>query len=220
MMRKTLTLAVLATLLAAASAAAQKKDAPKLYRWVDKEGKVHFDQALPPEAVQQARTEFNTETGRTVGTVDRALTPEERAAQAAAAEAAAQAQAVALEQKRREDIMMASYETEMDLRRAYGERISLLQMSIESTDVSIKSLSENLATILSQASDTELSGRRVLDDRAQAVRGMHAEKGKQLALQAGRRDELTALNAEFARMLARYRELRGAPTAATSPTGG
>ena len=220
MMRKTLTLAVLATLLAAASAAAQKKDAPKLYRWVDKEGKVHFDQALPPEAVQQARTEFNTETGRTVGTVDRALTPEERAAQAAAAEAAAQAQAVALEQKRREDIMMASYETEMDLRRAYGERISLLQMSIESTDVSIKSLSENLATILSQASDTELSGRRVLDDRAQAVRGMHAEKGKQLALQAGRRDELTALNAEFARMLARDRELRGAPTAATTPTGG
>ena len=220
MMRKTLTLAVLATLLAAASAAAQRKDAPKLYRWVDKEGKVHFDQALPPEAVQQARTEFNTETGRTVGTVDRALTPEERAAQAAAAEAAAQAQAVALEQKRREDIMMASYETEMDLRRAYGERISLLQMSIESTDVSIKSLSENLATILSQASDTELSGRRVLDDRAQAVRGMHAEKGKQLALQAGRRDELTALNAEFARMLARYRELRGAPAAATTPTGG
>ena len=56
MMRKTLTLAVLATLLAAASAAAQKKDAPKLYRWVDKEGKVHFDQVLPPEAVQQART--------------------------------------------------------------------------------------------------------------------------------------------------------------------
>ena len=155
-----------------------------------------------------------------MGTVDRALTPEERAAQAAAAEAAAQAQAVALEQKRREDIMMASYETEMDLRRAYGERISLLQMSIESTDVSIKSLSENLATILSQASDTELSGRRVLDDRAQAVRGMHAEKGKQLSLQAGRRDELTALNAEFARMLARYRELRGAPTAATTPTGG
>ena len=218
-MRKTLTLAVLATLLAAGAAVAQKKDVPKLYRWVDKQGKVHFDQALPPEAVEQARTEFNTSTGRTVGQVDRALTDEERAAQAAAAAAAAQAALAAGEQKRQEDIMMASYETEGEMRRAYGERISLLQMTIESTDVSIKSLSDNLAEVLSQASDTELSGRRVLDERAKAVREMHAERNKQQSLQASRRSELAALNAEFARMLARYRELRGAEAAA-APTAG
>jgi hypothetical protein len=220
-MRKTLILAVLATLLVAATAVAQKKDGPKLYRWVDKQGKVHFDQALPPEAVEQARTEFNTETGRTLRNVDRALTDEERAAEAAAAKAAALAQMEANEQKRQEDIMMASYETEIDLRRAYGERIGLLQVTIESTDVSIKSLRENLAEILAQASDTELSGRRVLEDRAQTIREMHAEKSKQQALQARRRSELAALNAEFARMLGRYRELRSAATttapAATAP---
>ena len=225
---KTLALALLAALLAT-TAVAQKKDGPKLYRWVDKDGKVHFDQALPPEAVQQARTEFNTETGRTLGQVDRALTQEERDAQAAAAAAAAQAEAAAAEQKRQEDIMMASYSTEMDLRRAYGERISLLQMTIESTDISIKSLRENLAEILAQASETELSGRRVLEDRAQTIREMHTEKTKQQALQVNRRNELAALNAEFARMLSRYRELRGAnptdaPTAAApatpAPAGG
>ena len=100
MKRSTLTLAVLAALLAAATAVAQdkKSDGPKLYRWVDKQGKVHFDQALPPEAVEQARTEFNTATGRTLGTVDRALTDAERQALADAATAAAQAQAAALEQ--------------------------------------------------------------------------------------------------------------------------
>ena len=217
MSKKTLALALLAALLAT-TAVAQKKEGPKLYRWVDKDGKVHFDQALPPEAVQQARTEFNTETGRTVGQVDRALTQEERDAQAAAAAAAAQAEAAAAEQKRQEDIMMASYLTEMDLRRAYGERISLLQMTIESTDVSIKSLRENLAEILAQASETELSGRRVLEDRAQTIREMHTEKAKQQALQGNRRNELAALNAEFARMLARYRELRGAHPAGGAPT--
>lgn len=215
--KKALALALLAALLAT-TAVAQKKDGPKLYRWVDKDGKVHFDQALPPEAVQQARTEFNTETGRTLGQVDRALTQEERDAQAAAAAAAAQAEAAAAEQKRQEDIMMASYSTEMDLRRAYGERISLLQMTIESTDVSIKSLRENLAEILAQASETELSGRRVLEDRAQTIREMHTEKTKQQALQVNRRSELAALNAEFARMLSRYRELRGANPAGGAPT--
>jgi len=219
MIRKTLCLAVMAATLAAGAAMAQKKsDGPKLYRWVDKQGKVHFDQALPPEAVEQARTEFNTQTGRTVGKIDRALTDEERAALAAAAKAEAQAAAAANEQKRLEDIMMASYETEMDLRRAYGERIGLLQLTLDSTDISIRSLSENLATILSQASDTELAGRRVLEDRAQAIRELHAEKTKQLELQAGRKAELAALNAEFARMLSRYRQLRGQP-ADTASTG-
>ena len=222
MKRSTLTLAVLAALLAAATAVAQdkKSDGPKLYRWVDKQGKVHFDQALPPEAVEQARTEFNTATGRTLGTVDSALTDAERQALADAATAAAQAQAAALEQKRQEDIMMASYATEFDLRRAYGERIALLQMTIESTDVSIRSLGENLATVLAQASDTELSGRRVLDDRAATIREMHTEKVKQQALQANRRADLAALNAEFARMLSRYRQLRGATAAAATPASG
>ena len=213
MKRPLLSLAIAASLIASGLAAAQSKDASKLYRWVDKQGKVHFDQALPPEAVEQARTEFSTKSGRTLGTVDRALTPEERAAEAAAAQAAVDAAAVANEQKRQEDVMMASYETENDLRRAYGERIGLLQMTVESTEVSIKSLRENLTTLLSQASDTELDGRRVLDDRSKTIRELHVEKMKQQGLQAARRADLTALNAEFARMLSRYRQLRDAATA-------
>jgi hypothetical protein len=212
MSRKPLCLALAAAMLVAGIASAQDKG-PKLYRWVDKQGKVHYDQALPPEAVDQARREFSAKTGTAVGSVDRALTPEERAQIEADAKAAAEAAVAANEQKRLEDIMMASYLTEQDMRRAYGERISLLTMTIESTDISIKSLRENLATLLQQASDTELDNRRVLDDRVQTLRELHAEKVKQQNLQTTRRADLAALNAEFARMLARYRELRGAATA-------
>lgn len=221
MIRKPLCLAILLAVVTAGAAFGQDKGA-KLYRWVDKDGKVHYDQALPPEAVNQARREFSAKTGSATGSVDRALTPEERAAQAAAEQAALDAAAVANEQKRQEEIMMASYETEADMRRAYGERIDLLKMTLESTDISIKSLRENLATILSQASDTELDNRRVLDDRAASIRELHAERMKQQALQATRHAALDSLNAEFARMLARYRELRGtavptaAPAAATA----
>ena len=222
MSRKPLLLALAAAMLVAGIASAQEKG-PKLYRWVDKQGKVHYDQALPPEAVGQARREFSAKTGTAVGSVDRALTPEERAQLEAEAKAAAEAAVGANEQKRLEDIMMASYLTEQDMRRAYGERISLLTMTIESTDISIKSLRENLATVLQQASDTELDNRRVLDDRVQTLRGLRAEKVKQQNLQSSRRADLAALSAEFARMLARYRELRStaaapATTAITPPT--
>jgi len=213
MNRKPMVLALVAAMFAAGMASAQKSDAPKLYRWVDKQGKVHYDQALPPEAVDQARREFSAKTGTAVGSVDRALTAEERAKIEADAKAAAEAAVAENEQKRLEEIMMASYMTEEDMRRAYGERIGLLTMTIESTDISIKSLRENLAMLLAQASDTELDKRRVLDDRVQTMRELHAEKVKQQNLQTGRRANLAALNAEFARMLARYRQLRGAATA-------
>lgn len=223
MIRKPLLLAVLLALAAAGMAHAQS--GPKLYRWVDKQGKVHYDQALPPEAVDQARREFNARTGTATGSVDRALTPEERAQQAAAAQAALAAGAAAGEQKRQEDIMMASYSTEADLTRTYSERIALLKLTKEATELSIRSLSENLATILAQASDAELGGRKVMDERVRTIREMHAEKLKQQAFQLSRAAELEALNTEYARVLARYRELRAARTApaaepapATPPT--
>ena len=217
MSRKPLLLALVAAMLVASMASAQDKGA-KLYRWVDKQGKVHYDQALPPEAVDQARREFSAKTGTAVGSVDRALTADERAKIEADAKAAAAAAASANEQKRLEDIMMASYMTEEDMRRAYGERISLLTMTIESTDISIKSLRENLAALLSQASDTELDKRRVLDDRVKTMRELHAEKVKQQNLQTSRHEDLAALNAEFARMLARYRQLRNAAAATPAAT--
>lgn len=203
--------------LAVAGTAHGQAKGPKLYRWVDQQGKVHYDDALPPEAVNQARKEFNARNGNAVGEVERALTPEERAAQAAAAAAAAEAQKGAGEQKRLEDIMMASYETEMDMRRAYGERIGLLQTTIDSTEVSVKSINDNLASMLAQASETELDNRRVLDDRQKMIRDLHAEKMKQEVLQRGRHADLAALNAEFARMLVRYRQIKAAATAAADP---
>lgn len=216
MIRKLLCVAVMIAVVAASAASAQTK--PKLYRWVDKEGKVHYDDALPPEAVDQARREFSAATGAATGSVDRALTPEERAQQAAAKLAAEEAALQAGEQKRQEEIMMASYATEADMSRTYAERINLLKMTLESTDISIKSLRENLATMLSQASDTELENRKVLGDRAVAIRELHAEKIKQQAFQVNRRHELIELNAEYARMLARYRELRGAQSAPPTTT--
>lgn len=224
MVRKLLCVAVMIAVVAAGAASAQsKKSGTKLYRWVDKQGKVHYDDALPPEAVDQARREFDAKTGTVTGSVDRALTPEERAQQEAELKAAEEAASLAGEQKRQEEIMLASYATEADLSRSYGERIALLKMTLESTDISIRSLRENLASMLSQASDAELEGRKVTDDRVKTIRELHAEKIKQQAFQVNRRIELVALNTEYERMLARYRELRNpspappVPPASTPP---
>jgi hypothetical protein len=227
-----LAVALSVAILAVSAQAQVVKKGGKLYRWVDKDGKVHYDQALPPEAVNQARTEFNTKSGAATAEVDRALTAEERAALEAQAASAADAAKLEEERKRQEEVMMATHSSEIDLRRAYGERLALLKTTLESTDVSIKNVRENLAMMLQQASDTELSGRKVPDDRIKAIQELHAEHLRQEQFLSNRRIELESLNAEFARMLARYRELKNPapqppadpaaalPNAAPAPAGG
>ena len=50
-----LSLAVIGAIMAVGTAEAQKKSPPKkLYRWVDKDGKVQFSDSLPPEAIEAA----------------------------------------------------------------------------------------------------------------------------------------------------------------------
>ena len=78
--------------------------------------------------------------------------PAEQAQLAADAEAARQ---------RRDMAMVESYATEADLRRAYGERISLLDDSLKASQLDVANLRQSLVSLLDQASDLELSGKPV-----------------------------------------------------------
>jgi hypothetical protein len=76
---------------------------------------------------------------------------------------------------------------------------------------------ENLALMLRQASENELAGKKVTDDRLATIRELHTEFLKQQQFQVNRRVELESLNSEFARVLARYRELKNAAAAPADP---
>jgi hypothetical protein len=202
------------------------KPTKKLYRWVDADGKVHIGDTLPEDALDRERREISATTGDTERVVSRALTPEERAAQAAEAQRAQAAEAIAAQQQRNEDAMLSSYLTEEDLKRAYGERISLLKQTLESTDVSLMSIRSSLAMQLAEAAESELAGRKVNDRRLANIRELHTELLKQRAFQANRHSDLLSLDAEYERMLERYRARRAeeaggqppAPAPALPPT--
>jgi len=218
--RSLLTLAIITGLLAGGAYAQEKK---KLYRWVDKDGKVQISDQLPPEAVNQARKEINAK-GQTTSssTVERALTEEERAAQEKLSLEEQAAKKLTDQQARIEQAMMINYATEDDLRRTYKDRIDLLQQTIESTDISIKSIRGSLTSMLAQASEAELSNKPIDPARQKQIQGLHEELLKQQVSQVARYGEVKTMEDEFAVVLARYRELRGAqspaPDAATSPT--
>jgi hypothetical protein len=187
--------------IASADSAAQK-----LYRWVDQDGKVQYGDAVPPEAIDQQRETLNRR-GMTVDRVDRAMTAEERAAheQQLAAEAlAAQARD---EQQKLDAVLLGSYQTEADLTRSYRERFELVEQSLESARVGIRSQEKSLVDLLNHAADLERSGKapgaRINDSIATARKQVMQQR----AFLDRREADRIALQREFDETLARYREL-------------
>jgi hypothetical protein len=224
MKRLILCIAVATALVATAPVDAAKQPAgKKLYRWVDKDGKVQFSDSLPPEAIDQARTEMSN-SGRVVRDVDRALTPEELAAAELAAAEAARLEAEAEQQRKSEEAMLASFQTEEDLKRSMNLRVTLLQQTLDAIEAGIASQRASLSALLLQATETELEGGRVKPKQVASIRELHREIGKQQQMLVVKRGELGDVDSELEHLLERFRELRaerdGAAAPAPTPDGG
>lgn len=181
--------------------------AQKLYRWVDAEGKVHYTDALPPEAVNQARDEINS-SGVTVNRVDRALTEEERAAKRIADAEAARLANIKAEQDKMDAALMGSYATEADLARAYRERFDLLDQSLEAARVGIRSQEKSLEDQLAHAGSLERGGKPVPATVQSSIAASRKQVEDQREYLRRRETELQNLQAEYDRILERYRLLK------------
>ena len=200
--------AAIAALLVAGAvhAAPQGK---KLYCW-EEEGRTICGDALPADAADNARTEFSARTGRQVREVARALTEEERAALEAErdrAELDAQEEAA---RARRELAMVESYATEAELRRAFQNRITLMDDKVQATRIAIANLRQGLVTRLRAASELELAGKPVDEELVATIASQHATLSGQRDLLASQQQERAALDLELASAVERYRELTGA----------
>lgn len=197
--------------LALSSAIAWAQQAPstqKLYCWNERGTRVCSD-SLPPEQAGAARTELSAQSGRQVGEVQRALTAEERAAAASAegqARAAADSQAARI---RRDLAMVAVYASEADLRRAFGERIVLVDESIKTSLMSEANLRRGLVALLQQASNLELTGKPVGKALHDEIQQRHSDLTRQLQILADQRLDRTQLDAELEGAVSRYRDLKG-----------
>ena len=79
--------ALMLALLAGVATGAATNTQQKLYRWVDKNGQVHYGDSIPPEYAEQDRDVLNRH-GIPVGHEEGLVTPEEARAKAAADKAA------------------------------------------------------------------------------------------------------------------------------------
>jgi len=207
--------------LLAFATGASAQDSKKLYCWNDNGRKVCGD-ALPAEAAERARTEISAKSGMHTGEVARALTAEERATAATAAGQAQTAAAAEAASQRRDLAMVESYTTEADLRRAYGDRISLLDATLKASVLGESNLRLSLTSLLNQASDLELGSKPVPPALLANLRNQHDELEKQKRMLVQQQHDRAALDGELADAVTRYRVLKqaeagGAPATAPAP---
>ncbi|MDH5822441.1 hypothetical protein QFW77_05480 [Luteimonas sp. RD2P54] len=208
-MKNLIQIACLAMLLAPVAAGAQRggQQAKRLYCWEEDGRKVCGD-ALPASAVDSARTEISAATGLRRAEVDRAMSEEERAAARRAAQQAA-AEADAETAARRRDLAMVdSYATEDDLRRAYGERITLVEESVKTSRMGVGNLRQSLLTLLRQAAELELQEQPVRKPLLDSIVGQHADLLRQQTILEQQLGEQANLNDDLEQALERYREIK------------
>jgi Domain of unknown function (DUF4124) len=208
-------LLILLSAAVAGSALAQEK---KIYRWVDKDGKVQISDQLPPDMVDKARKEYNAKTGDLKTDVKSQLSPAEQAAanQQAAEEVAAQA--AIQKAKRIEQGMLVNYETEQDLQRSFDERTDLLKQTIVSLKASIQSRRAALISTLNILAELELKGEPAPADKLKWLETNHAVLKKQVAQMARMNVSYTEIQGEFALILEKYRQMKGIAAPATPET--
>ena len=179
----------------------------KLYCWNENGRKVCGD-ALPANAVDAARTELSVRSGRPVGEVGEKLNAEQRAAAAEADRQAKLAAEAEVARKRRELAMVESYGTEDDLRRAFDERIVLVEEGLKTSRMSVANLRQSLLSLLRQANDLELQGQPVARPLASNIQSQHADLLRQQAIMRDQLEERASLGADLEHAVERYRALK------------
>lgn len=200
--------------LVAGVALAQQSGAPakKLYCWNEGGRRVCGD-ALPASAINSARTEISGKSGLPGAQIGRALSVEERAAEAARQ---AEAQAVidqTAADARRDFALAESYDSEDALRRAFKIRYELVDEGLKTSKLAIDNQRRALLQMLEAAADAEMKTGKVPAKLAQNVETQRASFVDARDSHRLQQQERAALDARLQEALARYRKAKGLETA-------
>jgi hypothetical protein len=183
--------------------------AQKVYKWVDKDGQVHYGDRIPPEYADQDRDVLN-QRGLTVGREEGAETPEE-AREREAREKAARA---AEEQAQRDRMLISTYQNVDEIEQLRARRLDQIDAQILIQEQSLANLKARHEEQLKRASrfaplNQDAKAPAMPEGMAEDLeRAQNDIRTQQLNLDK-RREERKALNRQFDADVARYKELRG-----------
>jgi hypothetical protein len=205
---KVLLPALLLALLAGAVAAQQPDKQKKVYRWVDKDGQVHYGDSVPAEYAEQDRDVLNKQ-GIKVGREEGTVTPEEAAVKAAEEKAAREEQ----KRKLRDRVLLQTYQSVKEIEILRDTRLDLIDAQLTIQVQSLSNLRAQRAQLERIASNyapvnTEPGALPLPDEVAADLERSANDIATQQSNLERRRDERESIRLAFEADIQRYQELR------------
>jgi hypothetical protein len=187
--------------------ASAQEDKHNRYKWKDGQGNLHYDDALPTEALQFGYDLVNSH-GIVVKHVERARTAEELKADEAAAAQKATQNRVAEEQATRDQQVLAAYPNERELISSQQAQLDMLDQNILATELSLQSQEKSLTENLSHAAELDRNGKPVPATLQSQIEALRQNIERQKAYIIGKQKEKADNVKKFEAELTHYREVR------------
>ncbi|HLW73762.1 MAG TPA: DUF4124 domain-containing protein [Gammaproteobacteria bacterium] len=208
--RRLFFLTVTALLLVAAGSV--HADKAKVYKWVDKDGVVHYGSSIPPEYASQASEQLNSQ-GEVIKTQEAQKTPQQLAAEAQAQQQAqqqAQAQAAA---KVHDQVLLDTYTSVTDIERDRDSKLSAIDAQINVLNGALAGLQNSLAEYQSRTYELTGKGKPIpadLQKRIDDTQQQYVADQQQLQQERQHKQQVAQ---QFVDDIARYQVLTGATPA-------
>ena len=115
----------------------------EVYRWVDKEGRIHFSDQVPPSDSQVER-EVYSESGRLISTIEAAKTEEQLEEEKKRAALEEEKRKKEAEQMEHDKVLLGSFPTEQDLVIARDDRIAAIESLIRISEEKLEELDKKI----------------------------------------------------------------------------
>ena len=213
----TLLYALIAVALGASAGAqaadTQKKSSsqpgPRLYKWVDDQGKVHYGDKVPPEYAKQERKVLN-EQGVQVKTLEAAKTPEQLAEEERLAAQRKEQERIAADKAAHDRMLLATFSTEDDMVMTRDGKIAAIDGVLRVTRDRIEKIETNLTDLTREAAELERAGKPIPEALHGEILGARGQIQRYLDYIAGKRREQEDIRAQFEADIRRFRELKAA----------
>jgi hypothetical protein len=175
------------------------------YKWVDDQGKVHYTDKIPPEAVNKGSIELNKE-GVPIKKNDAALTPEQRRAREAEEERSRQAAKIRDEIQRKDRALLQTYTTESEIELSKRRALGTIEGQIQSAQAYMATLNKRKEEI--QTRVAALGNNPQPPSLEREIANVNEELAKQADLIAAKRREIVVVSARYDADKQRWRDLR------------
>ncbi|HET7570781.1 MAG TPA: DUF4124 domain-containing protein [Gammaproteobacteria bacterium] len=197
-MRLSVCIICLSTLAALPAAAATPPPSHSVYKWVDKNGVVHYGDQVPPQYAQQRREVINQQ-GMVIDVLPAQKTQKELSAEQAKQEAAAAQQ----QRARRDRMLLNSYRSVNDIKNARDSQVDAITARIAITRSALDSLKEQLQTLQKRAKKQTKDAPK-LDKDIASIEAQVAANQQSLVAQKAKKAETEQ---QFAADIERFKEL-------------